>query len=180
MVEAPADLEALLKLQAVANGVCREPSRLENIELRTKKTHHDVGIFAVSDESLPVDGTVPAGSGGTLLDGFWYTSVSPTVLPAGDYVIMLTMPRLNNDTQTVSNTSETTSAPVTFETSAFASGSSLAYPTTSGALNDGIFGPNFAFTSVPEPSTWAMMLLGFASLGFAGYRTAGKGATLAD
>jgi hypothetical protein len=26
--------------------------------------------------------------------------------------------------------------------------------------------------SVPEPSTWAMMLLGFASLGFAGYRKA--------
>jgi hypothetical protein len=25
---------------------------------------------------------------------------------------------------------------------------------------------------IPEPSTWAMMLLGFASLGFAGYRHA--------
>ena len=25
---------------------------------------------------------------------------------------------------------------------------------------------------VPEPSTWAMMLLGFAGLGFAGYRHA--------
>ena len=28
---------------------------------------------------------------------------------------------------------------------------------------------------VPEPSTWAMMLLGFAGLGFAGYRHARKG-----
>jgi hypothetical protein len=27
---------------------------------------------------------------------------------------------------------------------------------------------------VPEPSTWAMMLLGFAGLGFAGYRSARK------
>jgi hypothetical protein len=26
-------------------------------------------------------------------------------------------------------------------------------------------------TSVPEPSTWAMMLIGFAGLGYAGYRT---------
>jgi PEP-CTERM motif len=26
--------------------------------------------------------------------------------------------------------------------------------------------------AVPEPSTWAMMLLGFAGLGFAGYRRA--------
>jgi hypothetical protein len=25
---------------------------------------------------------------------------------------------------------------------------------------------------IPEPSTWAMMVLGFASLGFAGYRHA--------
>ena len=32
-------------------------------------------------------------------------------------------------------------------------------------------------TSVPEPSTWAMMLLGFASLGFAGYRRARAGRT---
>ena len=29
-------------------------------------------------------------------------------------------------------------------------------------------------TVVPEPSTWAMMLLGFAGLGFAGYRHARK------
>ena len=30
---------------------------------------------------------------------------------------------------------------------------------------------NLTFT-VPEPSTWAMMILGFAGLGFAGYRRA--------
>ena len=35
-------------------------------------------------------------------------------------------------------------------------------------------------TAVPEPSTWAMMLLGFVGLGFAGYRKAQKpGAILA-
>ena len=28
--------------------------------------------------------------------------------------------------------------------------------------------------TVPEPSTWAMMILGFASLGFIGYRQARK------
>jgi hypothetical protein len=27
------------------------------------------------------------------------------------------------------------------------------------------------FTPVPEPSTWAMMLIGFVGLGFAGYRS---------
>jgi hypothetical protein len=29
---------------------------------------------------------------------------------------------------------------------------------------------NIALTTVPEPATWAMMLVGFAGLGFAGYR----------
>jgi hypothetical protein len=33
----------------------------------------------------------------------------------------------------------------------------------------GVF-DNFTSATVPEPSTWAMMLLGFAGLGFAGYR----------
>jgi hypothetical protein len=32
---------------------------------------------------------------------------------------------------------------------------------------------------VPEPSTWAMMLVGFAGLGFAGYRASRKTATTA-
>jgi hypothetical protein len=33
--------------------------------------------------------------------------------------------------------------------------------------------------AVPEPSTWAMMLVGFAGLGFFGYRASRKGAALA-
>jgi hypothetical protein len=35
------------------------------------------------------------------------------------------------------------------------------------------------FSDVPEPSTWAMMLLGFAGLAFAGYRSRGRTAALA-
>jgi PEP-CTERM motif len=34
----------------------------------------------------------------------------------------------------------------------------------------GVF-DNFTSPTVPEPSTWAMLLLGFAGLGFAGYRS---------
>jgi hypothetical protein len=33
--------------------------------------------------------------------------------------------------------------------------------------------------AAPEPSTWAMMLLGFAGLGFAGYRRLPKAAAVA-
>ena len=47
--------------------------------------------------------------------------------------------------------------------------------------NDASLGANFGYvdnaslTVVPEPQTWAMMLLGFAGLGFAGYRRAKAG-----
>jgi hypothetical protein len=37
-------------------------------------------------------------------------------------------------------------------------------------------GGGLTLTAVPEPSTWAMMALGFAGLGFAGYRTSRKSA----
>jgi PEP-CTERM motif len=43
------------------------------------------------------------------------------------------------------------------------------YPGTTGEGFVG-YGQGFVFVNVPEPSTWAMMLLGFAGLGFAGYR----------
>jgi hypothetical protein len=39
--------------------------------------------------------------------------------------------------------------------------------------------PEFAPDPIPEPSTWAMMLLGFAALGFAGYRASRKAASIA-
>lgn len=100
---------------------------------------HDVGIFAVSDQSLLLSTTVPAG-GGSLLNGFLYVPITPTVLPAGDYVIVMTMPSGNADLQSIGNTSETTSTPVSYVDSAFDFGSSLAYPTITGSFAIGLFG----------------------------------------
>jgi hypothetical protein len=46
--------------------------------------------------------------------------------------------------------------------------------------NPGAFGVGtFTLTAVPEASTWAMMLIGFAGLGIAGYRVAQKPAVAA-
>jgi probable HAF family extracellular repeat protein len=50
-------------------------------------------------------------------------------------------------------------------------------PGEANGINDvgQIVGVSSEFSSVPEPSTWAMMLAGFASLAFAGYRRAKAG-----
>jgi hypothetical protein len=42
----------------------------------------------------------------------------------------------------------------------------------------GVAGTTFTPT-IPESSTWAMMVLGFAGLGYAGYRSSRKGASIA-
>jgi hypothetical protein len=38
-------------------------------------------------------------------------------------------------------------------------------------LDTSSFGGTFTVTAVPEPSTWAMMLIGFAGIGFIRYRS---------
>jgi len=45
-------------------------------------------------------------------------------------------------------------------------------------LIDGVSFEQIATGAVPEPSTWAMMMLGFAGLGFMAYRRRNQGATL--
>jgi hypothetical protein len=48
-----------------------------------------------------------------------------------------------------------------------------------GMFTPGIFGPNFEVeavgAAVPEPATWAMMLLGFGLLGLGGARLSRRG-----
>ena len=46
-----------------------------------------------------------------------------------------------------------------------------------GVVVDSTSEGGLSLTAAPEPSTWAMMMLGFAGLGFAGYRKARKTAT---
>ena len=130
---------------------------------------HDVGIFRVSDEAMLVSTTVPAGANAPI-DGFEYVDVSPYSLPADDYVIVMTMPMYNADTQSLENTSVTTSSPVIYVNSAFDSGSVLAYPNdaNAGLFAEGLFGPNFMFasTSVPEPASATLILAGGLGLMF--------------
>jgi PEP-CTERM motif len=134
---------------------------------------HDVGIFNQSSEALLGSVVVPAGSGGTLIDGYDFASVSPFSLAQGaTYVIVMTMPSGNTDDQRILATSETTASEITYDNSAFDDASALAFPAGVGEFAPGIFGPDFTFTDAsvaitPEPSSIALLgtgLLTVASL----------------
>lgn len=72
--------------------------------------------------------------------------------------------------------------PVSFEFTATGPTATLTFEsTTTGPSGNGdyptAFGPaldNVSVTAVPEPSTWAMMLLGFVGVGFAAFRRKSK------
>ena len=55
----------------------------------------------------------------------------------------------------------------------------LNFNTLFGQNNGGIMLDAVAVQAVPEPGTWAMMLLGFAGIGFLAYRRAKKSAVAA-
>jgi hypothetical protein len=50
---------------------------------------------------------------------------------------------------------------------------------SAGSADSSILGNAFSVTAVPEASTWAMMVIGFAGLGIAGYRASQKRAVAA-
>jgi PEP-CTERM motif len=52
------------------------------------------------------------------------------------------------------------------------------HATSSGVITS-LTGPSPITTAVPEPSTWAMMILGFAGVGFMAYRRKSKPALMA-
>jgi PEP-CTERM motif-containing protein len=79
----------------------------------------------------------------------------------------------------------TTSSAIKYdgEVAAMGQGKNPTTDATGGMFSPGIFGPNFDLTlgasAVPEPATWAMMLSGFAGLGYAAFRRNSKGRALA-
>ena len=145
-------------------------------------TAHEVGIFS-SSGTLLASTTLAAGTSGVLgPNDFRYQAISPLALVAGDaYTIAGLSPNLSgNDPWIYGGPSETTgfsfNPDITIPLNA---ARYLYYP---GGLVDPpdhyadyqFYAVNFngPVSNVPEPSTWAMILLGFAGLGVAGYRRA--------
>ena len=105
--------------------------------------------------------------------------MSPTSFPSGDSVFtsglfgQLTQNAIPPFSLATALTTQSFSALVTATSGSFdligATADFEHIIETSGPNQLGVSG---TFAAVPEPSTWAMMLLGFAGLSFAGYRKA--------
>src|SRR5262249_43469509 len=57
---------------------------------------HIITVWTSTGTQL-VQTTVPIGTSTTLVDGFRYVAVPPTLLPAGDYIIGASLPENNPD-----------------------------------------------------------------------------------
>lgn len=135
-------------------------------------TSHQVGLWT-STGTLLFSGTVPAGTAGTLVQGFRYTSAltgtGSQLLAPGSYVVGAQ----SQGDQIIYNVTNPTYAPGVAFTGNASNGSSgvFSFPgTTQSGLDVGVFGGNFLIAAVPEPGTWGLMIVGFAAVGAAGRR----------
>jgi hypothetical protein len=131
-------------------------------------TSHTVTIWTSTGTQV-VQATVPAGTVGTLIDGFRYVSIFSSTLAAGNYTIAGFYSAASDEQ--ISNTSITSASGVSYGGSRSAGG--FVFPTGNefGEPNSW-FGPNFEFTTgVPTPDSGSTVsLLGFALLGLAAFR----------
>jgi hypothetical protein len=128
---------------------------------------HDVGLWN-STGTLLTSTTVLAGTADPLIGNFRYADIAPLTLQAGTYVIGATwLSGADNNVFTTDGGVVTTIPQITFDAAAYTGGSTLADPTSIVAASEGYFGPNLLVTPVPEPATWAMMLVGFGGMGAA-------------
>ena len=123
--------------------------------------------------SALVSATIPAGTGTPLAPGteFRMVDVTPTLLPAGSYVVGARFPGNQVDSfNDGDGTGLVFGAGIDFIQKRFAGSLSFERPdnTDEGV---GIWGPNFAFTPVPEPSSMAAFRTGSGRPGGLGLAT---------
>jgi Domain of unknown function (DUF4082)/VPDSG-CTERM motif len=138
---------------------------------------HAVSIWTSTGTQL-IQATIPAGTGGTLIDGFRYFSIAPLTLTAGTYTIAEFNVNAGRAGDGILIGDSVTGAPgISYGGNrsefgfTFPSGDPFVLP------NGGYFGPNFEFTTgAPTPDSGSTVsLLGCALLGLAalhGFREA--------
>jgi len=125
---------------------------------------HDTAIWTAGG-ALVVQGTVPAGSGPSVTDGYgavWRSvDVPDTLLTPGNYVIgSLYGP---SDDRDFFFGTATTGPNITHIQGLYTTGLALTLPSSPFGMNDSSFGPNF-MAVVPEPGSVALMAIGAAGL----------------
>lgn len=119
---------------------------------------HDVGIYNSTGTSLLVSGTV---SPGLSTNFFCYTSVTPTSLAVGDYVIAAVT---GQDYYTIEPATFKESLGITFQQDRFILSSILAYPDQPEGIT-GDFGPNFQYeVAVPEPGILVLLAISMLTI----------------
>lgn len=127
---------------------------------------HSIGIWAVGNESPLFTATIPAGAGTSLVGAFRYVDIDGFTLTANtDYIVAAS--GLYGSIRdlyagSVSILDYSASPEIRFEGSrGAAEGPGLNYPTGfREPLSPTTFGANFQFTTIPEPSTWILLVLG--------------------
>lgn len=126
---------------------------------------HDVGVWD-SVGTLLGSTSVAAGTVDPLVNQFRYSSVSFTLAPGTYNIGALWLDGGDNNTFPGDVPTYSTGAGITFVQNAYVGGGTLANPVNSVDTQAAYFGPNFLYSSTPEPGT--LLLLGSGLLGAVG------------
>jgi hypothetical protein len=144
-------------------------------------TLHDHGTFTIT-------GTESFADGGAVSIAFGSSTITLTNLVPGAFA---SVPFLGYDIQLISGAPFSNVVIDPLSSSAFATGTVLTFSSndikinfaaTCGSCAGGetiVLNLTDVTAAVPEPSTWAMMILGFAGVGFMAYRRSRKDQSLA-
>lgn len=125
---------------------------------------HTIGIWEVSNPTTPlVTATVPAGTVAPLQSGFRYVSITPITLEAGrEYVVGTEPTGPDNQVGEVNNPEFvlTVGPGIGFGGRRVGASPGLIFPGTYYPGSVGMFGANFSYTIIPEPTTLAFLGLG--------------------
>jgi hypothetical protein len=130
---------------------------------------HPIAIWDVSNQSSPlVSGIIPDNDNAPLVNGFRYVSTPLVTLAAGhNYVIGALYPHTWDQTTGAPNNQGfvlTVDPAISFGGYAWINSTGLSFPGNYQAGLQFAFGPNFTFTTIPEPSTSALGTLAVVAL----------------